>query len=116
MTNLRPTLFSRALALGIALSMIGPFGLGQEIAEQTFEESTRIYVVEVPVRVLLKGEPLRGLGREDFQVLDQGEPRQITNFEIINIETSICASKDNGKCTAIWSPSKSALNPAHTIG
>ncbi len=29
---------------------------------------------------------------------------------------SACASTDNGKCTAIWSPSKSALNAVHTKG
>ena len=29
---------------------------------------------------------------------------------------SACASGDNGKCTAIWSPSKSALNASHTNG
>ena len=29
---------------------------------------------------------------------------------------SACASGDNGKCTAIWSPSKSALNASQTNG
>ena len=27
----------------------------------------------------------------------------------ISVDASICASNDNGRCTAIWSPSKSAL-------
>ena len=34
----------------------------------------------------------------------------------INNFASICASCDNTKCTAIWSPSKSALNAEHTSG
>src|SRR6266850_391913 len=34
----------------------------------------------------------------------------------INVRASICASSDSGTCTAIWSPSKSALNAAHTSG
>ena len=29
---------------------------------------------------------------------------------------SACASGDNGKCIAIWSPSKSALNASQTSG
>ncbi len=40
-----------------------------------------------------------------------------TLFEAsISVRASICASSDSGTCTAIWSPSKSALNAAHTSG
>ena len=35
---------------------------------------------------------------------------------IINTLASSCASKLNGTCTAIWSPSKSALKAVHTSG
>ena len=34
----------------------------------------------------------------------------------IRIRASACASADSGRCTAIWSPSKSALNAAQTSG
>src|SRR2546422_147297 len=34
----------------------------------------------------------------------------------IRIRASAWASADSGRCTAIWSPSKSALNAAHTSG
>ncbi len=34
----------------------------------------------------------------------------------ISVRASICASTDSGTCTAIWSPSKSALKAAHTSG
>jgi hypothetical protein len=36
--------------------------------------------------------------------------------DIMSTRASICASTDSGTCTAIWSPSKSALNAAHTSG
>ncbi len=36
--------------------------------------------------------------------------------DIINARASNCASSVNGTCTAIWSPSKSALNAAQTSG
>ncbi len=58
-----------------------------EIAQETFEETTSIYVVEVPVRVLFKGEPLRDLTRENFEILDGGKPREITTFEVIDVMT-----------------------------
>ena len=35
---------------------------------------------------------------------------------IMSTRASICASSDSGTCTAIWSPSKSALNAAQTSG
>ena len=34
----------------------------------------------------------------------------------IRIRASACASADSGRCTAIWSPSKSALNAEQTSG
>ncbi|SHV88518.1 Uncharacterised protein [Mycobacteroides abscessus subsp. abscessus] len=34
----------------------------------------------------------------------------------IRMRASACASADSGRCTAIWSPSKSALNASHTSG
>jgi len=36
--------------------------------------------------------------------------------DIISTRASSCASSDSGTCTAIWSPSKSALNAAQTKG
>src|ERR1700751_5307654 len=36
--------------------------------------------------------------------------------DIIRTRASSCASSESGTCTAIWSPSKSALKAAHTSG
>ncbi|CSI36578.1 Uncharacterised protein [Vibrio cholerae] len=36
--------------------------------------------------------------------------------DIIRVRASNCASSVRGTCTAIWSPSKSALYAAHTSG
>ena len=36
--------------------------------------------------------------------------------DIMRTDASICASGDSGTCTAIWSPSKSALNAVQTSG
>ena len=37
-------------------------------------------------------------------------------LDSIRIRASACASADSGRCTAIWSPSKSALNAVQTSG
>ena len=36
--------------------------------------------------------------------------------ESMSTRASACASADSGRCTAIWSPSKSALKAVHTSG
>ena len=37
-------------------------------------------------------------------------------LDSMRMRASACASADSGRCTAIWSPSKSALNAVQTSG
>ncbi len=52
-------------------------------AQERFAETLAVTEVVVPVRVLLDGRPLPGLGRDDFVLLDRGVPQQILGFETI---------------------------------
>ncbi len=70
--------------------------LGQEEREwvesdpplDTVEEETRVIEIQVPVNVVSKsGQPVRDLTPEDFRILDQGKPQEISSFEIIDLET-----------------------------
>jgi len=51
------------------------------LSSEQYSETLEVTVVEVPVRVLIKGEPVAGLTRDDFEVYDQGELQKITAFE-----------------------------------
>ena len=51
------------------------------VSSEQYSETLEVTVVEVPVRVLVRGEPVAGLTKEDFEVLDQGVPQEITAFE-----------------------------------
>ena len=53
-------------------------GSGLSAQEATFSDSIAVTEVEVPVRVLWKGQPLAGLTRQNFAILDKGEPQTIT--------------------------------------
>ncbi len=81
--------FPRALAASLLLlaplTAIAQESDPPEIAEETFGESTSIYVVEVPVRVYRKGEPLRNLTKENFEVYDEGELQEITTFAVVDV-------------------------------
>lgn len=48
------------------------------------QEDVTVTLVEVPVRVLLKGRPVRDLGREDFRVYENGVEQEITRFEVVS--------------------------------
>ncbi|HLE82775.1 MAG TPA: VWA domain-containing protein [Thermoanaerobaculia bacterium] len=71
-----------ALATVVALAS----GVGRQPARaQVFGERLAVVEVEIPVHVLRGGEPVAGLGAEDFLVLDDGEPREIVGFRVIDL-------------------------------
>jgi VWFA-related protein len=87
-----PTWKSRAVSLGIgtlgtALWLMPSLLAAQVTPEsvppssEQYSETLEVTVVEVPVRVLVKGEPVAGLTREDFEIFDQGVRQEITAFE-----------------------------------
>ncbi len=49
-------------------------------------ERVRVMAVQVPVQVTVKGDPVRGLTREDFLLLDRGKPREITGFDVLDLD------------------------------
>lgn len=55
----------------------------QEVADGGFEETTTVHAVEVPVRVLVRGEPLHELEASDFELFDNGVRQEITAFGVI---------------------------------
>jgi VWFA-related protein len=54
-------------------------------AAQTFSESTDVVVVQVPVNVLINGQPVRGLSVEDFVLLDGRKQQKIIGFEVVDL-------------------------------
>jgi VWFA-related protein len=59
---------------------------GPERAAGEFAGETTVLAVEVPVRVLREGQPLRGLTAENFAVYDEGERRELVGFEVVDLE------------------------------
>lgn len=55
------------------------------LAQGTFGERVSVTVVEVPVQVLRNGEPVDGLKAADFEVYDDGKPRELSGFEVVDV-------------------------------
>lgn len=48
-------------------------------------DSTTVVAVEVPVQVTVDGEPLRGLQKEDFVLLEGRKEQKILDFEVVDL-------------------------------
>ena len=53
------------------------------------QEEVTVIAVEVPVRVLHKGQVVRDLKKEDFEVHENGVKQEITAFEVVSRKISI---------------------------
>lgn len=59
---------------------------GRRQKRAQFSDATTVTVVEVPVQVSSGGDPLRGLTRDDFELLDGRRPVEITGFDMVDLE------------------------------
>ncbi|HLE85776.1 MAG TPA: VWA domain-containing protein [Thermoanaerobaculia bacterium] len=74
------------VALGAVLALAVSVR-GQDRPEEgtAFAGETQVVAVEVPVQVLLDGEPVRGLTAESFRVYEGRQLRPITGFEMVDL-------------------------------
>lgn len=73
----------RAFLTAVTLALLGAFAAAAEPQppDTSFGEKVEVTVVNVEVYVTdRQGNPIRGLAREDFTLLEDGKPVEITNF------------------------------------
>ncbi|NOR22272.1 MAG: hypothetical protein GQ476_06270 [Candidatus Aminicenantes bacterium] len=57
--------------------------------QEKLQEEVTVTALEVPVRVIHKGQVVKGLTKEDFEIYENGVKQEITNFEVITRKISI---------------------------
>jgi VWFA-related protein len=82
-TGPRTRTSSRAAA-GVLLAALLLLCQASSTAEPLVE-TQRVVMVEVPVQVTVKGEPLRGLTVDNFELLDRGKPQEISSFNVLDL-------------------------------
>lgn len=69
--------------VGLLVGLLTPASVARA---QTFTEDISIVEVEVPVQVLVDGRAVRGLTRDNFELLVDGEPKQLSWFEAVELD------------------------------
>lgn len=81
-----------AFAAVLALAAVPVEGQDRPDEGTVFAGETQVIAVEVPVQVLVDGEPLRGLTAESFRVYEGRELRPITGFEVVDLAVTARAT------------------------
>ena len=76
----------KCVVLGAVLCVIAP-------AYSQFKESISVELVSVPVYVSVHNEPVRGLTRDDFELLVNGKPQEIEYFDVTEFSSPDQAGK-----------------------
>ena len=57
--------------------------------QKTIQEEATVVAVEVPIRVIQKGQTIKNLTKEDFEVFENGVKQTITAFEVVSRRISL---------------------------
>ncbi|HUF78438.1 MAG TPA: VWA domain-containing protein [Thermoanaerobaculia bacterium] len=72
-------------AVHLAIALLGAVAVAAPAWGQRFGEEISIVEIEIPVQVLRGGDPVAGLTAGDFEVFDDGEPREIVSFRVVDL-------------------------------
>lgn len=85
----RRTEVASLTSLVLALALLGAASATAQDPDDLpeFDERAVVFEVQVPVNVVGRnGESVRGLTREDFQILDEGEVQEVTGFQVVDLD------------------------------
>ncbi len=78
-----------ALTLAFAALLLTTAISTAQETEATFVDEASVGLVEVPVQVLVDGRPVRGLTLENFELYDQGQPREIYSLDVLDMSPGV---------------------------
>jgi len=83
------------------LALLSAVAVGAQQARDVVTDRLAVTAVEIPVRVLRKGQPVRGLSAADFEVYDRGVGQRIIGFDLLDLTEPVpSVSPDNVRMTA----------------
>jgi VWFA-related protein len=85
MLRLSPHRFRYSVA-ALFLTLFPTTFLSAQTADRTFSGRADVTVIEIPVQVSKDGQPLRGLTKDDFEVLEGRNRLPIIDFEVADLD------------------------------
>ena len=73
----------------ILFSLFFLLGHNLSLSQEKVKQEVTVMAVEVPVRVLHKGQVVKDLNKEDFEVFENGIKQEITAFEVVSRRISL---------------------------
>lgn len=83
-------------SLGIFLFLLN-LSFDLALSQEKLQEEITVIAVEVPVRVIHKGQVVKGLIKENFEIYENGVKQEITSFKIISRKMSAYQEEAKGK-------------------
>jgi hypothetical protein len=80
---------SYSLLFIVILLFLLNISLNSVLGQEKLQEKVTVTAVEVPIRVVHKGQVVRDLKKEDFEVYENGVKQEITAFEAISRKISV---------------------------
>lgn len=82
-SNVHRLLATAAAALLTTAALASPANQAKQA--KTFEETTNVVAVEIPVQVVADGHPVRGLTAANFEVYDGRKVQDLTGFDVVDL-------------------------------
>jgi len=83
-------------SLGIFLFLLN-LSFNLALSQERLQEEITVIAVEVPVRIIHKGQVVKGLIKENFEIYENGVKQEITSFKIISRKMSAHQEEAKGK-------------------
>ncbi|REJ73887.1 MAG: VWA domain-containing protein [Acidobacteria bacterium] len=71
--------------LAVALLLAAASSLAQR---RQFDDTTTVTLVEVPVQVVVDGDPLKGLTKDNFEIVEGRKKQDIVSFEMVDLSVT----------------------------
>ena len=69
----------------LSLAVLLVTSLGATDQRDVFDDRTDVVLVQIPVHVSHKGDPIRGLTADNFEVLERRKKQKIVGFDVVDL-------------------------------
>ena len=73
--------------IGLAVAVVALTAMAVTAQSNSYQDTTDVVVIEVPVHVTKGGEPVRGLDADNFELIVDRKKQKLLDFDVIDLST-----------------------------